>query len=701
MPNNLRPHSSLRLTVFAVVIALLGAAMTWFLVWTELNSGLSEVNWPVFVVIAGFMLVCERVPATWIKFGPAGTVTPLWMFSFALMLLGSPSAAIGAALIGATLHAIGNTASSTAIVIHVGGVACSLASGAVILTTLQVHGSITGFEVVPWEWGVAIVVAGSAILILNSLLAAIELSIRRRISFVGLLRRGVGARFTAEGALLSLAPLWVIGIDFSLVLIPLLGITTLLVFGSARQALERSIEADHDPLTGLFNRRTFLESVDDALLNPRNATTPTLLVMDLNGFKDINDQLGHQVGDSLLIAFAERLEREVPPDAVACRLGGDEFAVLLIERHVEGIVETVVRHLHQRLTAPLRVEGFPVSVGVSIGLATAPDDGRTTSDLLHSADVAMYRSKRTGATISQYQQCVQTPQRGRLNLLGDLGEALRHHQLHINFQPQLRIADGTVDTVEALIRWTHPEHGAVPPSEFIGLAEQTDLIGPLTDRVLRLATQMLAVLPANDFRLAVNVSARSLQDRHFGRDVLDILAESDFPPDRLELEITERALVTNPERSIYTIDSLRDVGVRIAIDDFGVGYSSYQTLRLLKVDRVKIDRDFVKELLTQPRDRLIVASLIQLAHELELDVVAEGIESAHVWNELAELGCDVGQGFGIAVPMGYPELRLWLTRWDRVIERTSDAEVLVGRRRNAPHLAAEHLLAGQLLRHPA
>ena len=667
MPRDHNPHSSRRIAVFAGAVGVLGAGLTWLLVWTELQHGASSVNWTVFAVIAGAMLICERVPATWIRFGPVATVTPLWMFSFGLMLLGSPSAAVGAALCGATLHSIGTATKTSTIVIRVGSTAVSLASAGLILIALDVHGAITQFETIPWEWGVAIVICGVSILLLNSLLAAIDLSVRRRISFVGLLRRGIAARFTAEGALLSLAPIWVIGIDFSVVLVPLLGITTLLVFGSTRQALERSHEANHDSLTGLLNRRAFLEHVDDALADLRSATVPILLVMDLDGFKDINDQLGHQIGDTLLVAFGERLEREAPEDAVACRLGGDEFAVVLVERSDKDSIDGTVKRLHRRLITPLEIEGFPVSVGVSIGAATAPNDGRTTSDLLRAADVAMYRAKRTGSSIAHYEDCVRAPQRGRLNLLGDLGEALRHHQLHINFQPQLRMSNGSVDTVEALIRWTHPEHGPVPPNEFIGLAEQTDLIGPLTDRVLRLATQMLASNPTASYRLAVNVSARSLQDRHFATNVLAILAESGFPADRLELEVTERALVTNAERSIYTIESLRRRGVRIAIDDFGVGYSSYQTLRLLRVDRVKIDRDFIRELLTQPRDRLIVSSLIRLAHDLGLDVVAEGVESSAVWDELAALNCDIAQGFGIAVPMGYPELRSWLVDWDHAI----------------------------------
>lgn len=283
---------------------------------------------------------------------------------------------------------------------------------------------------------------------------------------------------------------------------------------------------------------------------------------------------------------------------------------------------------------------------------------------MHGADVAMYKAKRTGSSIELYTRCERGPQRGRIHLLTDLGDALRRHELAVNFQPQVRLRDGAVDTLEALVRWRHPEHGLVAPSEFVGLAEQTDLIQPITTTVLHTATSLLATAATTDARLAVNISARSLQEPDFADQVLEILAETRFPPGRLELEVTERALVTNAERGRFTIDRLRSAGIRIAIDDFGVGYSSFQTLRLLDVDRVKVDREFVQGLLTQPRDRLIVSSLVRLAHDLGLDVVAEGVESTGLWDAVAELGCDVAQGYGIAVPMPFPELRSWLASWD-------------------------------------
>ena len=666
-----RARSTLQLTVLTGVLAVLAMGLTWALVWTEISGPTPTVDWWMIAILGVSLVVCERLPGTWIRFGPIGVVTPVWMFGFGMLLLGSPSLAVGIALLGATWHAMGQVGSVSSVVHRVAGTAISLSTAGLILFVMNVRGAITSFETVPWDWAAAIVCAGLSILGLNAIVAAITLSVHRRISFVGLLRRGLGVRVTAEGAMLSLAPIWVIAIDFSLVLVPLLGITTLLVFRSTREALERSHEAIHDPLTGLANRRAFFDQLDDALTDSRTSVRTSVLIMDLDGFKEINDRLGHQIGDALLIAFADRLERCQPPEAVSARLGGDEFAVLLMTHVGERSVRQVVQQLHDRLAEPLFVDGFPVTVGVSIGVASAPDDALTARDLMHGADVAMYKAKRTRSAIELYDNCERGPQRGRINLLTDLSDALRRHELHVQFQPQVRLSDGAVDTLEALVRWQHPEHGLVSPSEFVGLAEQTDLIQPITSAVLHMATSLLATVASTDVKLAVNVSARSLQESDFVDDLFRILHHTRFPANRLELEVTERALVTNAERTRFTIQRLRAAGVRIAIDDFGVGYSSFQTLRLLDVDRVKVDREFVQGLLTHPRDQLIVSSLVRLAHDLGLDVVAEGVESTPLWDAVAALGCDVAQGYGIAVPMSFPDLRGWLSSWQDMVVDSS------------------------------
>ena len=665
--NHFRAAMTLGLLVSMAVV------LAWSLVLTEVESGSVPANWVAFTVAAGGMLIAERTPAAWIRFGPIGVVTPLWMFAFAMLLLGSPSITAACAAAGATLHALKQDSSVPDTVARVAGTVVSLAAAGLVLRALETPQGISATDSVTWARAGAFGAAGISILGLNAFAAAIWLSARRRSSFISLLRHGLASRVTAEGALLSLAPIWVIGLRLNPVIIPLLALTTILVFRSARQALEQAHEAHHDQLTGLVNRRAFLHQVDDAM-ESRHRRGVVVLLMDLNGFKAINDRLGHQCGDALLVAFADRLESGRPTDATAARLGGDEFALLV--RDPDQTAHAMVEELHARLTQPLTLEGFPLTTGVSIGVATAPHDGTTTTEILQAADVAMYKAKRTGTAFSFYDECVKLPRHGRLNLLTDLSDALVNSQLHLEFQPQIRFADGAVDTLEALVRWNHPQHGRIPPSEFIGLAEQTDLIGSITDLVLRTASGGMVAGEVNT-RLAINVAPRSLEDPEFADRVFRTIAETGFPADRLELELTERGLVRNVERSGYAIAKLRSAGVRIAIDDFGVGYSSYQTLRNLEVDRVKIDRDFVQGVLTSDRDRVIVSSLIDLAHDLGLDVVAEGVESSRAWDALAALDCDIAQGYGIAVPMSYTDLRGWLAQWNNVALRGGRSDSLV------------------------
>lgn len=654
------PSPSLRTTIAGAGIVGVAVLLTWLLVLAEVSGPAIDTQWPIFAAAAVLMFVGERTPAAWIRFGPIGIVTPLWFFSFGMLLIGSPSATVGLAAIAATLHALRRDIESSDMVVRVASTVLSLSAAGLAAVGIGHNPSLGSIEAVDTAWAGLIAVAGFLIVSLNAFTAAIWISARRRSRFSSLLRHGLAARVTAEGALLSLAPIWVAGLVLNPVLAPLLAITTILVFRATRQALEQSHEALHDQLTGLLNRQSFLAQVDEAVSSRRRHGSSLVLIMDLNGFKDINDRLGHQTGDALLIAFADRLELARPTDAEVARLGGDEFAVL-IRNHGDD-PQHLVRKMHAVLTQPLVIDSFPITVGVSIGVARVHQDAHTTTDLVRAADTAMYKAKRTGGTFALYDRSARTHQHGRLNLLSELSAALDDHQLHLNFQPQLRMADGRVDTLEALVRWVHPHYGPIAPSEFIGLAEQTDLIDPITVQVLRTATQgvMAGGISA---RLAVNVSPRSLEDAEFVNTILSIVAEAGLAPHQLELEMTERELVRQPERTKYAIEKLRSAGVRIAIDDFGVGYSSYQTLRLFDVDRVKIDREFVQGLLASDKDRLIVSSLIELAHALGLDVVAEGVESQGVWNALRELGCDVAQGYGIAVPMDYVEMRRWFADW--------------------------------------
>ncbi len=653
--------------LFALIATmLLAAVLSLALVWSEFAVGYPSFSWTMFGVIAGLLVICEGTPRTWISLDRIDTVTLLPMYAYALLLLGSPSSALGVAILGNLVHSATRQQPPWVWLLHLSRTMVSVATGGLVLFAMSVRGPVTQFEKIPWRWALAIVLAGVAILVLDTVITEVSASMRRRVSFVASLRRGLALRLTAVGSLLSLAPIWVIGIDSSVVLVPLLGITTILVFTSTRRALERAQEAHHDPLTGLANRRSFSEHLGDVYGGVGAPAGGALLLMDLDGFKEVNDHLGHDVGDAVLVQFADRLTSSLPLNAYAGRLGGDEFAALVTWTKRHDDVDSMVQNLHARLTQPLIVQGFPVSVGVSIGVALVREVGRSGAELLHAADVAMYRAKRLATGVEHYHDDIGAIQTGRLGLLGDLGAAVRDNELRVDYQPQLSMTDGHVVAVEALVRWQHPKHGTIAPNDFIGLAEQTDLIGPITEMVLRMATSGLLELGAKDVRLAVNTSVRNLQDRHFSQNVLAVLAETGFPADRLELEVTERSLITNAHQTRDTIADLHAAGIRITVDGFGTGYASYQTLRLLKIDRVKIDLEFVLRLMQDPQDRAIVRSVISLAHELGLEVVAEGVEANETWDTLGAMGCDAAQGFWIATPMSLTSLWVWMREWQRI-----------------------------------
>ncbi len=649
---------------FGLTVATILAAIA---IRIDLAAGVPDIDWLWFAIAATLMLAAEFSRNVTLALDPSDNVNLRSVFAFAMVLLGAPSAALGAAILAFVAgHLASVFAGRRAIWFPLADLArtmTTVAVGGLVLSAMGVEGAVAQADEGPWWTATAIVMSGLAILLLDTFITELAFAVHRRMSFEQRLRRGIGARSIAMGSLLSLAPLWVIGLHSNPVLMPLLVISTALVLTSTRRSLTRTHEALNDPLTGLANRRSFGASLDDACAHLGRSRSVALLVMDLNDFKQVNDRLGHDVGDELLVAFADRLGESIPSSAIGARLGGDEFAVLLSGSRKYDRLDETVEQIRDALDQPLSVGGFPISIGVSIGIATAPDDGDDGTALLHAADIAMYRSKRLKTKVESYDGDDGAIQTGRLGMLADLGSALEANQLRVDFQPQITMADAELEAVEALVRWEHPEHGTIAPNDFIGLAEQTDLIGPITRSIIRMATAGVTEIGERDVRVAVNISVRNLQDPDFARDTLEILELGHFPPERLEIEITEQALLTKPERSQETIAALRAAGVRITLDGFGTGYASYHTLRALQVDRIKIDRDFVLRLLQDQQDQAVVRSIVYLAHELDLEVVAEGIEMMETWDLLRDIGCDAAQGYGIAMPMSLPMLWTWMSRW--------------------------------------
>ena len=423
-------------------------------------------------------------------------------------------------------------------------------------------------------------------------------------------------------------------------------------------------EALHDALTGLPNRILLHRNISAAVERILSGTLSgcAVGVMDLDGFREINDALGHQRGDELLQEVAARLVGRAEGVCCCARLGGDEFAFLLTDAVEADEAATFARSLLQALEQPIDLHGLRVEVRASLGLAHAPEHAQDAISLLKRAELAMYDAKTSGAALRVFDSRLETLGPDRLGLAADLRQALSEGQLDIHVQPKAKLADGLVTGVEALVRWQHPTLGAVPPDQFVPVAERSGCIRPLTLMVLERSVEGCASWrrSGHDLGIAVNLSARSLADPELVDDVASALARHDLPAHCLTLEITEGSVMTDPAGAMELLRALRDTGVRLSVDDFGTGYSSLSYLKRLPVHEVKIDRSFVTHMVTDADDAMIVRSIIDLARNLGLDVVAEGVEDESAWQQLAQLGCTYAQGYHLGRPMPLSQFLPWL-----------------------------------------
>jgi diguanylate cyclase (GGDEF)-like protein len=449
---------------------------------------------------------------------------------------------------------------------------------------------------------------------------------------------------------------------------------------SARLVERLRYEAAHDTLTGLVNWGGLRQHVDETI---RGGAPLALVLMDLDRFKDVNDTLGHHNGDELLLELAGRLSAYCGERAVVGRLGGDEFAVVM-----DADSETaarVARELLDLVAEPVVLDGVRIEMAGSVGIAVHPEHGADASSLLQRADVAMYSAKSTHAGIAVYQPSEDHVSARRLVLAGELRRALDEGSLMVAYQPKASLEDGRAVGAEALLRWHHPELGFVAPDEFIPLAERTGLIVPLTTYVLDRALGQCATWVSDgiDIGVAVNISVRNLLDSDLPDEIGALLVRHGVEPRRLTLEITESSVMADPTRAVDVLERLSRIGIRLSVDDFGTGYSSLTYLKKLPVDEVKIDKSFVLSMATDAGDAAIVRSIIDLGGSLGLAVVAEGVEDEASWTRLAELGCDILQGYALCRPVPAPEATNWLRAWDpaAAIRRTSRAVTNIAPRR--------------------
>lgn len=439
---------------------------------------------------------------------------------------------------------------------------------------------------------------------------------------------------------------------------------------SERRRAEQQVEtlSFYDNLTGLPNLELLRDRTSKALSTlSRDAQQVALLYMDIDGFKDVNDSLGHACGDTLIRELGSRLQGLLRSSDTLCRATGDEFVILMPDVENAESVGLLAERILNGLQRPFLLHGHLQTISLSLGAAVAPHDGQDCETLLRNAETAMYQAKQDGRQTWRFFDSTMNQQAlARLQLLNDLRQAIAQHQLQLYYQPQIDLASGRLSGVEALVRWQHPVRGMISPAEFIPAAEESRLIIPLGEWVLRQACAQAASWQRHGLALpqvAVNISAIQLQHGHLEESVLQALADSHLPASLLELEITESSLVDKTEQVIDSLKRLKAMGVNLSIDDFGTGYSSLAYLQTLAVDKLKIDQSFVRDLTLNQDNRAIVSAIVQMAHTLGLACIAEGVESQDIAAALHRLGCQQAQGYLYARPLPADELQTLLHDW--------------------------------------
>jgi diguanylate cyclase (GGDEF)-like protein len=412
--------------------------------------------------------------------------------------------------------------------------------------------------------------------------------------------------------------------------------------------------AHYDALTGLANRTLFSRKIDEAVLRMRAGQRFSIFMLDLDQFKAVNDSLGHAVGDALLMAIGSRLQSVIGPRDSAARLGGDEFAVLHpLEDGPGGDAKALANRILEIILKPYDIEGRKIIVGTSIGIALAPNDGGDADALMRNADLALYKSKSGGRNrFHFFDSTIEAGVRERRELEDDLSKAISGDEFELNYQPVIDLKTNTIAVVEALVRWRHPRRGLILPGEFIPLAEQSGLIVPLGEKILRQACSDASGWPAH-IKLAVNLSPAQFKQGDLLGVVKSALADSRLPAARLELEITETVLLEGDEKSLADLHALKNMGVSIVLDDFGIGYSSMKYLQMFPFDKIKIDRSFIQSMTSREDSAAIVCAIAGLGRALEIQTTAEGVETTEQLELVRTAGCQLAQGylFGRPVPL--------------------------------------------------
>lgn len=656
------PVSALAFWGYVSTVTIAGfALLAWQL--TLIDSADLRTMGSAFIVIAIMVVIGEVRPLVIAGSGDATGVTTSTTFTFALLLhTGLPVAL----LLQATATVAAAVASRRAVwrtAFNVGQFTLSYAAADVALLLCGRNASVTHMLGVSGNDLPAIALAGVVYFVVNNSLVSIALALKSHTTVRHEFFSDFGFQALSTAALIGLAPIVVVVVESSSAMVPLLLFPLAAVYATASMTRARERESLHDMLTGLPNRKLMIERTEEAVQAAAEAGTHVaLFLLDLDRFKEINDTLGHRVGDELLQLVGRRLTATLRPDDVIGRLGGDEFAMLVPDLEDPRAALDLAERVRMSLVEPFHYDGLSHEIDGSIGVAIYPAHGSDFETLLQRADVAMYVAKGRGTGVQVYSTEIDRHSTARLGVLAELRTALENNDLELHYQPKADLRTGDVVGVEALLRWRHPERGLIQPDEFLPLAAQTGLMRLITKFALDEALRQLSVWWRMGIRVhaAVNVSALDLYDRGFAELLQRSIENYDVPPRALMIEVTESVLMADPARAASTLLSLAGLGVGVSLDDFGTGYSSLVHLKRLPVTEVKIDRSFVIRMDVNEDDAAIVRSIIDLAGALGLRTVAEGVETRDAWDRLAVYGCDAAQGWYLAKAMPADVATEWL-----------------------------------------
>jgi diguanylate cyclase (GGDEF)-like protein len=648
-----------------VAFCALTAGLVFFLCVRSFTFDSVTENWQDLVLFAVLVALCEIKPINVARSTGVDSIVASTTFAFAIMLAFGPVPAMAAQACASVFGDVLLKKSFSKVVFNISQYWISWGMAGIVFDTV---GRYTADDPSPnlltWQWTFAVVAAATAYFVVNNVLVGGIIAVSSGSPMLKGSARMMLNEGSADLVLLALAPVVLVVAERSLFLLPLLLLPVFAVYRSAAISAEKEHQALHDSLTDLPNRLSFSVALEKRLAQrqgPRSGRAAVLLI-DLDRFKEVNDTLGHQAGDTLLCMIGPRIQQVLPPGSIVARLGGDEFAVLLSDVSGEGQALAIASRISIALEDPFRIDEFNLEVEASTGVAMYPDHGTTSELLMKRADVAMYLAKGRHGHVELYDPEQDKHSTRRLGLISELRSALADGEVLVYYQPKLDLLTGEVNSVEALVRWLHPKFGLLPPSEFVPIAEHTGLIRPLTSYVVSSAVQQAAawMQMGLDVAVAVNLSARSLHDGGVMHDVSTLLAEHQLPARLINFEITESSIMADPARAKRILEQLKDMGLMLSIDDFGTGYSSLAYLQELPVSEIKIDRSFVANLLENEADQVIVRSTLDLARNLGLKSTAEGVETAQVLKWLRDQQCDQAQGYHIARPMSANAVTAWM-----------------------------------------